>query len=415
MPTTTRTHTHSSDPLLESVRAHRQAEAREQVAVLTAVLDWASVNVADEDQTAELVDPMVEPALHLGGPGCPVIAEYAALDLAALMGMSTDAGLRYLAKTLELRHRLPRLYARVVRLEVPVWKAFRVAEQTISLPLAGAAQVDQAVAPFLGSCSWAQVDRAVEAARVRFDPAEAERRRIEAAEHRHADVWLGDTTTGASGTVEVTATLDLADALDLEEALREGAQTLADLGSTESLEVRRSQALGEMARHQLALDLDTGEITSGTGRGVTIYAHLDANDPQAAGLVDNTLTPVLIEQIRQWCQTAGTKVTIKPVIDLADDPVTEAYRPTGAIREQVVLRDQTCVFPGCTRRHGDLDHIVPFDAGGPTAAHNLALLCRRHHRVKTHSRWRYRMAEPGLYEWTSPTGAVHTVDRRRRP
>jgi hypothetical protein len=119
MPTT-RTHTHGSDPLLESVRAHREAEAREQVAVLTAVLDWASVNVADEAQAAELADPMVEPALHLGGPGCPVIAEYAALDLAALMGMSTDAGLRYLAKTLELRHRLPRLYARVVRLEVPL-------------------------------------------------------------------------------------------------------------------------------------------------------------------------------------------------------------------------------------------------------------------------------------------------------
>ena len=96
-----------------------------------------------------------------------------------------------------------------------------------------------------------------------------------------------------------------------------------------------------MARHQLALDLDT----SGAGRGVTIYAHVDASDPDAAGILDNTLTPVLVEQIRTWCETAGTKVTIKPVIDLAADPETEAYRPTEAIKEQVRLRDRTCVFP----------------------------------------------------------------------
>jgi hypothetical protein len=168
-----------------------------------------------------------------------------------------------------------------------------------------------------------------------------------------------------------------------------------------------------MARHQLALDLDTG-----TGRGVTIYAHLDADHPHAPGVLDNTLTPVLVDQIRAWCEQAGTKVTIKPVIDLAADPSTEGYRPTETIRELVRLRDKTCVFPGCTRRHVDLDHVIPFDAGGATSAHNLAMLCRRHHRAKTHSRWTYRLLRPGLYHWTSPTGATFVVDRRpvrRRP
>ena len=41
MATTTR------DPLLQQVCTHRDAEAREQVATLTAVLDWAAVNTAD--------------------------------------------------------------------------------------------------------------------------------------------------------------------------------------------------------------------------------------------------------------------------------------------------------------------------------------------------------------------------------
>ncbi|MCW2813265.1 MAG: endonuclease [Nocardioides sp.] len=397
MATQTRT---SSDPLLAAVRVRRDNEAREQVAVLTAVLDWAAAHPASEFDVVELLDVTEEPALHLAGPGAPMVGEYSALDLAHSMGMSTDAGLAYLRRALELRHRLPRLYARVVRLEVPVWKAFRVADQTTSLPMDGALFVDAKIAPFLHTCSFAQVDRTVDAARAAFDPAEAERLRIAAAEHRHATVWLDAART--TGTVEVTATLDAADALDLEQALRDGAQTLADLGSTDTLDVRRSQALGEMARGQQAL---------GLGRGVTIYAHLDASD---VALLDNTQTPVLVEQVRQWCQTAGTRVTIKQVIDLATNPSTDAYRPADAIREHVMLRDRTCVFPDCRRRKVDLDHIVPFDAGGTTSADNLAMLCRRHHRAKTHSAWRYDSPEPGVYHWTSPTGSTTTVDRRRR-
>ncbi|MDO9455539.1 HNH endonuclease, partial [Nocardioides sp.] len=311
MPSTHRTtRTSSSDPLLESVRASCADDARVQVAKLNAVLDWALANIAGDTEAAELHDWNDQPPLQLAGAGAPVVAEYAALDLALSLGMSTDGGLAYLGKALELRHRLPRLHARVVRLEVQVWKAFRVAEQTIALPPDGATAVDQALAPFLHTCSFAQIDRAVDAARDEHDPAEAERRRQAAAEGRHADVYLDAAST--AGTVEVSATLDLADAVDLEAALKSGAQALADLGSTETLDVRRSQALGEMGRQQLALDLD---CAPGSGRGVTLYVHLDTEGPDVPGLVDNTWSPVLVEQVRQWCEQAGTKVTVKPVID----------------------------------------------------------------------------------------------------
>ena len=52
--------------------------------------------------------------------------------------------------------------------------------------------------------------------------------------------------------------LDLADALDLEQAVAGLAAQLKDLGSTDSLNVRRAAAVGELARHQLALDLIRG-------------------------------------------------------------------------------------------------------------------------------------------------------------
>ena len=49
--------------------------------------------------------------------------------------------------------------------------------------------------------------------------------------------------------------LDLADALDLEQAVAGLAAQLKVLGSEDSLNVRRAAAVGELARHQLALDL----------------------------------------------------------------------------------------------------------------------------------------------------------------
>ncbi len=102
----------------------------------------------------------------------------------------------------------------------------------------------------------------------------------------------------------------------------------------------------------------------------------------------------------------------------------DQHDPPAAMREQVLLRDAHCVFPGCHRdsRACDLDHITPYvptDEGGPpgqTRAGNLAPLCRTHHRVKTHTAWDYKRRDDGGYAWTSPTGHQYeTAPADRRP
>ena len=46
-----------------------------------------------------------------------------------------------------------------------------------------------------------------------------------------------------------------------------------------------------------------------------------------------------------------------------------------------------------------------------TASDNLAPLCRRHHRLKTHARgWTYLALDPGSYLWHSPHGYQFLVD-----
>ena len=122
-----------------------------------------------------------------------------------------------------------------------------------------------------------------------------------------------------------------------------------------------------------------------------------------------------VDQVKSWCGDTRTKVTIKPVIDLNTQLHTDAYKIPDRIRDQVILRDRTCVFPRCTRpaRGCDIDHVIPHDPDaeaerrpqpGPTQTDNLACLCRGHHRLKTHSAWRYEMVAPGVFEWTSPHG-----------
>ncbi|TWG89995.1 hypothetical protein L615_009500000190, partial [Nocardioides sp. J9] len=96
----------------------------------------------------------------------------------------------------------------------------------------------------------------------------------------------------------------------------------------------------------------------------------------------------------------------RPVIDLADCIPVDSYEIPERHRQRVQLRDHTCRFPGCTvsATRCDLDHSVEHARGGPTCPCNLVPLCRRHHRAKTFSLWRYVTIQPGHYLWLSPNG-----------
>ena len=163
-------------------------------------------------------------------------------EFAAAVGLPTETGKAYLGEALELRHRLPKTWARVRSGELAAWRARRIARATIALSPAAAGFVDDQVAGFAHRIRPSGVDRLVEEAIVRFMPDQARRRREAAADGRHAHVHTDQVSF--EGTVWVEAEVDLADALDLDTALSVGAARLADLGSAASLDVRRSEALG---------------------------------------------------------------------------------------------------------------------------------------------------------------------------
>src|SRR4051794_9965803 len=178
-----------SGTLLAEGRASKQRELAEQALQLRIAAEYAAINTpTDTDRAATL--PGTEGALMLAGEGTPAVAEFAALELAAAWGMSTDAGRMFLGQALEIHPRLPRTLRLLVDGDLPAWRARRIADHTMRLPADGAAWVDAEVAPVAGRVGPRVLERLVEEAIVRFDPETAALLALEALETRHATVTV---------------------------------------------------------------------------------------------------------------------------------------------------------------------------------------------------------------------------------
>ncbi|MCP3424245.1 HNH endonuclease [Nocardioides pinisoli] len=434
--------------LLSAAQDARRVENAAAARLLEVAARWADLHPPESIHDAAVFSMAAGGREHeepIAGEGCPLVAEFCVAELGSVLKISTTAAKKLIGHALELRHRLPRLWAQVHAGAVPAWRARAVAETTIhstpSLTREAVGFVDAQVAAVAGKVGPAQLDRLVAEATKRYDlavpdpTADPEDGWLHV-DPRHASIDTQD--VHYAGTMRMEAELDIADALDVDRALAHGAATLKALGSTESLNVRRAKALGDLARTQTALDLHTtgsGTTTAGStpddglpvAREVVLHAHFNATLDGLStvfgptGRLEEGQRLVLLDQIKSWCADSRTKVTIKPVIDLNTHLRAPGYDIPDKLREQVILRDRTCVFPWCTRpaRRADIDHVIPHDPDaqaegrpqpGPTQTDNLAALCRTHHRLKTHSAWRYRMVAPGTYEWTSPHGHRYRRD-----
>ncbi|CAM3379157.1 HNH endonuclease signature motif containing protein [Nocardioides dubius] len=371
----------------------------------------------------------------LGGEGTPGVAAFAAEEFAAASGVSRYAALSLLADALDLHHRLPLLWAQVELLEVPGWKARRVAELTRKLSREAAAWFDRTLADG-ERYGWPTIERVLAMAVAKFHP-ELVRDKNGPLTKADWDVQLNH-RYGPNGAASGTSTLDVVgDSLDLarfHDLVCDEAEKLERAGNTDTLGQRKAKALGSIAEQQGTLEFEAAVDTGGAGsepvaqgrragRGLRVFVHttladLFGTDDLALADTDR-LGPVLIEQLTDWLQRHGSIATITPVIDLNRTGAVDRHDPPAWMAEQVRLRDQHCVFPHCTRSSADadLDHIDPYDAGtnelrGPpdqTNPENLAPLCRRHHLAKTFAGWHYVRNKDGTYTWTNKHGHTWLV------
>src|SRR5680860_558087 len=343
--------------VLVFARARRADADRAEADVLGAAVIWAEQHPPESiDQAATWISGGGDTGLPLAGPGAPLVAEFAIAEFALAIGRSTDSGRALIADAVELKYRLPKVWARIRSGELQSWRARRISQTTLGLSMQAANFVDTQVAGFAHKIGVAALDRLVAEATARFMPDLAAENAEKAAEGRHFTVHHDQVCF--NGTSRIEAELDLALDLDLDDALARGAESLKAGGSCESLDVRRSQAAGELARHQLALDLQTAtDHDTGTGTGtdhdtettrsrrgpkprqVVLYVHLSEEAITGSGSgdcldlarVENHRQVVTADQIRGWCANPDTAVTVKPVIDLAEHIGVEGYEvPTGS-------------------------------------------------------------------------------------
>src|SRR5215813_13305337 len=195
----------SAAGVLSAARDRRRAADLAEADLLQLAVDWAVMHPADSihEPATHTLRGFGQTDLALAGPGAPTVAEYAVPELAAALGLSTEAGKRYLGEALELRHRLPRLWDRVTSGDLVAWKARLVARETTRLSAEAAAYVDRHVAPVAHQVKPTQLDRLVNEAIGRHMPEEVERLAHESWDKRH--VTIHDQLVSFTGTMVVEA------------------------------------------------------------------------------------------------------------------------------------------------------------------------------------------------------------------
>jgi len=189
--------------------------------------------------------------------------------------------------------------------------------------------------------------------------------------------------------VAVTTVVDLALPAGFASGAPAGAGSCSRCGRGSVLEDAATGALVDADQQNASRDIagqsvDTvAERDSGRGDVLRLLSGLPK-----AGVLDHrvgTLTSATIERILADPDTVFRRLVVDPDTGWLLDAGATTSQPGRHLARTVRKRDLHCRFPGCATaaRFCDLDHVIPFPIG-LSVLRNLACLCRRHHRLKTH-------------------------------
>lgn len=208
---------------------------------------WADAHSAVEQAGGGMA---TERLLPFAPAGCPLVAETCAAGLALAFRTSIQSAKGWISDALNIRHRLPRLWERVLAGEVYAWKAREIARTTAHLNVLTARIIDKLVHDQVEVLAWTRFQKILDATLLQVDPTTYGDRQAKAAAQR--DVRATQSSDGlrtlvARGTSgDVTMFLALVDAI---------AEALADEGDEDPYPVRKSKAIGIAAYPDRAQDL----------------------------------------------------------------------------------------------------------------------------------------------------------------
>ncbi|MEJ7633569.1 HNH endonuclease [Aeromicrobium sp.] len=116
------------------------------------------------------------------------------------------------------------------------------------------------------------------------------------------------------------------------------------------------------------------------------------------------LSPDVADDLIARAHRASVRRLLTDPVDgtlLARDPRRRRF--DGPLATHIRSRDRRCRQPGCDCKIRDLDHVIPYELGGPTAERNGQGLCTRSHTIKHQPGWIVEV-DGRASMWTTPTG-----------
>jgi hypothetical protein len=234
---------------LAAAEANEHALIAAEIRRLVLAAHWADLHPGHAVTDSRL--PGTERAVRLGGEGTPTVGDFAAAELGCVLRLSDGSASRLIGDALDLRHRLPRIWAAAREGRVPAYRARHLAAATRQLTADQAAVVDVRMAPVLGAVSFGRLQSLLAAAIIAADPDGAEQRAAAAAGERF--VRLG--RDSEHGLKLIIARATAGDAIWFKATVDRIADILNRQGDHDPVEVRRSKAIGILAQPAEALRL----------------------------------------------------------------------------------------------------------------------------------------------------------------
>ena len=351
------------------------------------------------------------------------VYEYAAAELAVSLQIHPLAAHRLMGDAIDLQIRLPHTWHAVAELRLDDWVARRIASKTRELTDDLARDVDEQVADHLGVLPPARLFAVVDARVVEADVKAADEKAARArTEH---GVWPTRDESRLDGvpSAETAGLFIRGTASDLERfrgTVEHIASVLAESITDETVGQLRARAVGILADPDGAVEFLAGRRPA-RGR-TTLYVHTTLDQltaPAGSGVARvEGLGPFTRTQLIRLL--GHEHITVRPVLDLADQVPADAYEVSDSMAEMVHLIKPADVFPHAPSlsRRLDHDHTIPYvdprDGGPPgqTRVDNLGKMTRRHHRVKTHADgWSVTQLPGDRYLWITPHGRYRITDQ----
>jgi Domain of unknown function (DUF222) len=234
---------------LAAAEANERALTAAEGCWLQLAAHWSDLHAGEAVPQSRLRG--VEHPVRLGGDGTATVGDFAPAELGGVLGISGGSVSRLIADALDLRHRLPLTWAAILAGQAAACQGRHIAAATRHLTCGQAGLVDHRIAPALGAVSYGRLQTLLEAAIYEADPEGAGRRAAEAGQERF--VRLGRSTE--HGLKLIIARASAGDAIWFKATIDRIADILGRQGDIDTIEVRRSKAIGILAQPAEALRL----------------------------------------------------------------------------------------------------------------------------------------------------------------